>query len=205
MAYDFNFDLSKLSQPLFREIAKFSQRRDIHRRMGKTARTIVERFKIHKIVGIPVSDALMVVEDLIDTYVGNVAERESFLKTNHRALLLPHCSRKFMDSRCKSDFDPETSSFRCNHCSEDCAINQATRIGEKRGYDVFVLPGGSCIRKIMKNGGYDGVVGVACCEEIKLAKEHFLRRNEIPYQAVPLIKNGCSGTKFNLKTLEDVM
>ena len=204
MAYKFTFDLSQFSQSFFREIAKFSERRSIHKKIGKTARQLVEKFKVHKMTGLPVSDALMIIEDMIDTYMKNLSRRESFLKTNKRALLLPHCSRKYMDGRCKAKFVPELSYYECSRCSEDCKINQATQIARKKGYDVYILPGGSCIRKILSENNYDGVVGVACCEEIKLA-ENFLEKMHISAQAVPLIKNGCSGTKFNMETLKKTL
>jgi len=204
MAYKFNFDLTKLSQSFFEDIAQFSNRSKVHEKMGKMARQLVHRFKIHKITGLPVSDALTVVEDLIDSYVNSIAQREAFLKTKKRALFLPHCSRKHMDSRCKARFDKELSSYRCRHCSPDCLVNRASKLGEKNGYDVYILPGGSCVRKILNKNKYEGVVGVACCEEVKLAVS-FLNSANISNQSVPLIKNGCSSTRFNMASLEKIL
>ena len=202
MSYKFNFNLSELSQSFFREIAKFSYNKNIHRNMGKTARYLVEKFKVNKIIGIPVSDAITLVEDMIDTYTLNLSMREDFEKTERRALLLPHCSRKHMDNKCQAYFDTEMSSYRCMGCSDDCLINIATKIAKKKGYDVYVLPGGSCIRKIIK--GYDGVVGVACTEEICLTKK-LLKLTEIKAQSVPLLKNGCADTMFNMETLKEII
>jgi len=207
MSYKFNFDLSRISQSFFSDIAKFSNKKNIHGKIGKVARHLVKKFKIDKMTGIPISDAITVVEDLIDAYVKNIVQREEFLKTKKRALLLPHCSRKYMDSRCKASFDEETSSYKCAHCSPDCLINKATKLGEEEGYDVFVLPGGSCIRKIIKKG-YEAFVGVACSEEIKLANnllDSYKGSHRIITQGVPLIKNGCSGTTFSLETLKNVL
>jgi len=86
MAYKFNFDLSKLSQSFFIDIAKFANRRDVPKRIGKTARYLVKKFKINEITGLPMSDALQVVEDLIDINVKNLSQRDKFLKTKRRAL-----------------------------------------------------------------------------------------------------------------------
>jgi len=133
-----------------------------------------------------------------------MCDREKFLKTKKRVLLLPHCSRKYMDSRCKAIFNPQIPSYQCQHCSEDCLINQATKLGEEKGYDVYVLPGGSCITKILQSHKYDAVVGVACGEEIKLGMK-LLQKLNIPGQAVPLIKNGCANTKFYINTLEKIL
>lgn len=203
MAYEFNFDISRFSQSFFKEIAWFSEKKNIHRRVGEVSRHLLKKFRVQEVTGLPLSDALMVIEDLIDSHVKNVTNRDSFLKTKNRALLLPHCSRKFMDSRCQASFNTEVSSYECSGCSSDCLINQATQLGKDKGYDVYVLPGGSCIRKIMKRG-YDGIVGVACCEEIKLANR-LMESEKIPAQSVPLTKNGCSETKFTLETLEKTL
>lgn len=200
MAYSFNFDLSKLSQSFFADLAKFSGRRKVHRKMGGAAQLLIKKFKVDKMTGLPVSDSVMVIEDLIDTQVRNVATRDDFLKTNRRALLLPHCARKYMDCRCKAEFNPQVSSYSCRGCSPDCLVNKATAMAKAKGYDVFVLPGGSGIRKALASNPYDGIVGVACTEEIKLGF-HLLEGSSLKVQGVPLIKNGCSGTMFSMETL----
>jgi hypothetical protein len=63
-----------------------------------------------------------------------------------------------------------------------------------------VLPGASCIPKILKTNRYEGVVGVACGEEMKLSGE-LLGGMDVAGQAIPLIKNGCANTAFNIETL----
>jgi len=62
------------------------------------------------------------------------------------------------------------------------------------------LPGASCIPKILKTNRYEGIVGVACGEEIKISGEN-LGGTGIAGQAIPLIKNGCANTAFNMQTL----
>ena len=57
-----------------------------------------------------------------------------------------------------------------------------------------------CVGKILKSANYEGVVGVACGEELKLAVQ-FLGNEGVAGQSVPLIKNGCSSTVFNMDTL----
>jgi len=204
MPYRFNFDLTKISRSFFADIAKIANDMKVHKRIGEAARNLLERFKIHEITGLNVSDALTLLEDFIDIQIRNLTEKERFLKTGRRVLLLPHCSRKYMDSRCKARFDPDIPSYICAHCSPDCLINMATQLAESRGYHVYILPGGSCIPKILKEGRYEAVVGVACGEEIKLAYS-FLDRVKIPVMAVPLIKNGCAYTKFNIQALENLL
>ncbi len=201
MAYNFTFDFSKLSQSFFADLARFSDRRKVHSKMGNAAQFMIKKFRVDKITGLPVSDSLTVIQDLIDAQVRNVSQREEFLKTRKRALLLPHCSRKYMDSRCKARFDPSMPSYVCAGCSPDCLVNKATKAARSRGYDVYVLPGGSGIRKALASNPYDGLVGVACTEEIKLATR-LLDGTGLKVQGVPLIKNGCAGTKFSMDALE---
>jgi len=200
MPYKFSFDLSSISKSFFKELARASARRELHKRLGKKARHLADKFKLTEITGLNVPDALQLVEDLIDVYVQNVSERKSFQKTKRRALFLPHCSRKHMDNQCKASFNPEVPSYKCGHCSPDCLVNQATKMGEEKGYDVYVLPGGSCVPQVLKKNLYEGVVGVACSQELKLGEE-VLQCMGLAGQAVPLIKNGCANTHFNLQSL----
>ena len=204
MPYQFNFDLTRVSRFFFREITEAAHKRKLHRRIGEVAQRLLERFRIQEITGLDVTQALMLLEDLIDIQMKNLSNRERFLKTCRRVLFLPHCSRKYMDNRCKAVFDRNIPSYSCSHCSPDCLVGEATLVGEKRGYDVYVLPGGSCIHQILQKGRYEALVGVACGEEIKLA-EGLLEKTGLPGQTVPLIKNGCADTKFNIQALEKVL
>jgi hypothetical protein len=145
-----------------------------------------------------------VLQDLIDLQAINIMARNKFLETKKRALFLPHCTRKFMDSRCKANFNPEVPSYTCSHCSEDCLVNKATHYAKTKGYDIYVLPGGSCIPKILKSSRYEGIVGVACGEEMKLMSP-LLNGMDVAGQGIPLIKNGCASTLFNMDTLQKVL
>lgn len=204
MAYNFTFDLSKLSQALFREIAEFSEKRKITEKIYDMASVLVRKFDVDKITGLPLSDSVTVIEDIINASIKNSGHRERFVGTNKRVLFLPHCCRKYMDSRCKAEFDVERASYVCRFCSSDCQVCMATRLAKERNYDVYVLPGSSCVKKIIQKNSYDGVVGVACTEEIGLATK-ILEQFGIAVQSVPLIKNGCSMTRFNFETLRKVM
>jgi hypothetical protein len=204
MPYQFKFDLTRLSQSFFTGIAVAAHRRKLHRRIGNAALRLLERFRVREITGLDLAQALVVLEDLIDIQTRNFNDRERFLKTSKRVLFLPHCSRKYMDHRCEAVFDRSIPSYRCSHCSSDCLVNQATSIGEKKGYDVYVLPGGSCIHEILQKSRYEALVGVACGQEIKLA-EGLLDKTGLPGQNVPLIKNGCAETTFSLNALKEIL
>ena len=54
--------------------------------------------------------------------------------------------------------------------------------------------------KILKTHNYEGIVGVACGEEVKMSLE-LLSSMSVAGQSVPLLKNGCANTVFNIDTL----
>jgi hypothetical protein len=204
MPYQFTFDLSKVPHFFFSEIARISYQKGMHKTLLNTLQDIIKKFRIQEATGLNLSDAVVLLQDFIDLQAVNLMERRKFLKSQKRVLLLPHCSRKYMDSRCKAFFDASVPSYTCAHCSEDCLVNKAESYAKKKGYDVYVVPGGSCILKILKQNPYEGVVGVACGEEVKMgvaALEHMT----VGVQVIPLIKNGCANTAFNMKTLVNVL
>jgi len=204
MPYKFTFDLSRIPRFFFSEIAKVGYQKGVHKKVGRSVQEIIKKFKIQEAIGLNLSDAVLLLQDLIEVQARNLIEREKFVQTRNRVLFLPHCSRKYMDNRCKAVFDPNIPSYICAHCSSDCLINKAVTFAEKKGYDVYVLPGGSCVPKILKDKYYEGVVGVACGEEIRLSGE-VLKCMSVAGQAVPLIKNGCANTFFNIETLFDIL
>jgi len=204
MPYKFTFDLSKVPRFFFTEIATVSYQRGMHKTLIKKLQEMILKFRIQEATGLNLSDALVLLEDFIDLQSINMIERNKFLQSKKRALFLSHCSRKFLDGRCKAVFDPSIPSYLCSHCSEDCLISQSDRVAKSKGYDVYVIPGGSCIPKILKSTKYEGIVGVGCGEEIKVL-EPLLNSLNVAGQAIPLIKNGCANTIFNMETLLKVL
>jgi uncharacterized protein len=200
MPYKFTFDLSKVPRFFFTELATVSYQKGMHKTVLNTLMDMINKFKIQEATGLNLSDAVVLIQDLIDLQAVNMIERKKFLETKKRALLLPHCSRKYMDGRCKANFNPDIPTYTCAHCSPDCLVNQATNQAVQKGYDVYVLPGGSCIPKILAKAQYEGVVGVACGEETKMLNP-LLGTMNVAGQAIPLIKNGCANTVFNIETL----
>jgi len=204
MPYGFSFDLSQIPKTFFKELARVATEKHMHRRIGERARSLAEKFRIRELTGLEVSDALMLIEDLVDIYARNLSQREKFLETRKRALFLPHCSRKYMDNQCQARFDPEIPSYQCAQCSKDCLVNQATALGSERGYDVYVVAGSSCIPKILKKQSYEGVVGVACSQELKIGGD-YVGNSGLRGQAVPLTKNGCANTWFSIESLKRIL
>lgn len=181
-----------------------SYQKGVHKSFLTTLNEIILRFKIQEATGLNLTDAVALLQDLIDLQAINSTQRDKFLQTKKRAIFLPHCSRKYMDNRCKATFNPDIPSYTCAHCSEDCMVNKADVFSRRKGYDVYLLPGGSCIPKILKNNRYEGIVGVACGEEMKIMGP-LLNGMNVTGQGIPLIKNGCASTAFNMETLRKVL
>lgn len=188
----------------FTEITKVGYQKRLHKKIGRTVQEIIRKFRIQEATGLDLSDAVVLLQDLIDMQARNLIERERFVQTRKRALFLPHCSRKYMDSRCKATFNPDLPTYVCAHCSPDCLINRTVSFAKKKGYDVYILPGGSCVSKILKTKHYEGVIGVACGEEIRMSGGA-LSSMGVAGQAVPLVKNGCANTVFNIETLFEIL
>jgi len=200
MPYQFTFDLSKVPRFFFAEVARVSYQKGMHKTLLNTMQEIIKNCRIQEATGLNLSDAVVLLQDFIDLQAVNLIERKKFLKSKKRVLLLPHCSRKYMDKRCQASFDASLPSYTCAHCSKDCLVNKADRLAKKKGYDVYVVPGGSCILKILKENPYEGVIGVACGEEVKMGVAA-LDSMDVAVQVIPLIKNGCANTAFNMETL----
>lgn len=203
MPYSFLYDLSRIPRNILHGLVEKTYKKKIHKELGKKAKMLVKTFRIDEATGLNVTDAITLIEDYVDVQTANVVYRKQFEKAKKKALLLPHCARKFMDSLCQSEFKAEIPSYECQSCKEDCLINKATQLGRKKGYDVYVIPGGSCVREILSRG-YDGVVGVSCGMELQLGMQ-LIERMGIPGQGLFLTNNGCANTTFNLEKLEQIL
>ncbi len=192
--------MTRLSQNLFFQTLDTACNMGLLRLIGNNAKKIVKLFKIDEATGLNFSDAITLVEDLVEVQVANRVQREKFEKAQRKALLVPHCARAFMDRRCMADFDPDVPTYKCRSCNPDCIVNKTVAMGKKKGYDVYVIPGGSCVEKILRDNNYEGVIGVACGNELKMSIG-LLKKLGVTGQGVFLTKNGCSKTNLNLDSL----
>ena len=204
MPYSFIYDLTRLSQNLLFQIFDAACNIGLHKFVGLNARKIVKIFRIDEATGLNFSDAIALVEDLIEVQVANKVQREQFEKAKRKALLIPHCARAYMDRRCMADFDPDVPTYKCKSCNSKCIANKATTMGKKKGYDVYIIPGGSCAEKILKHNAYEGVIGVACGNELKMSIS-LIKKLGLAGQGVFLNRNGCSNTNLNLESLRRVL
>lgn len=183
MPYGFVFDLTSLPQRVVGWLGK-------KERLRWLTEALIS-------LGLELSDAVKLLTDLAEVEALNAYWRDGFAKSRRRVLFLPHCSRL---PNCAAKFNAEVPTYVCVGCTKECKVRKAIAVAEGLGYETYVIPGGSCIPKIVKAGGYGGVVGVACPDEL-LAAGRMLMKLHIPGQAVPLLKNGCACTTFDLEML----
>jgi hypothetical protein len=115
-----------------------------------------------------------------------------------RALFLPHCTRR--TSTCAAVQD-ETG-YHCKRCGA-CDIDKAIKLAQNLGYEkIFIVPGGSMVKKILDKYNPKAAIGVSCFHEAVMAFEAANSSNVVP-QAVLLLKDGCKDTIINLPLLEE--
>ena len=117
-----------------------------------------------------------------------------------RALFLPHCSRKI--KTCKALLDDE--GYHCKNCGA-CNIDKVVATARELGYgNIFIVPGGSMMKKLIIKYKPKGVLGISCFHEAILGFEEIKQSSVIP-QAVLLLNDGCQNTEVNMPLLEEKM
>ena len=111
MPYRFTFDLSKVPRFFFTEIATVSYQKGMHKSLLDKLQNLIIKFRIEEATGLNINDVIVLLQDFIDVQAVNMIERSKFLQTKKRALFLPHCSRKYLDSRC-SESSLSTSLYK---------------------------------------------------------------------------------------------
>jgi len=129
---------------------------------------------------------------LID--VRNAMMLDDFVHTKEkRIVLLPQCMRH---PNCKARCDP-VHGYECKRCGL-CDISTICEAGDKYGFQIFVIPGGSFVKKICKEYGARACLGVACYNELA---EDMQEVSFVPVQGVLLLRDGCFNTEANVEEI----
>ena len=95
------------------------------------------------------------------------------------------------------------------HCLRKDISVMISESGEAKKYDVYVIPGGSQLKKIVEkyernHQTIEKIVGVACDDEIKLATEYFGKKGYSgALYSIPLSQDGCADTLVDMKKVID--
>ncbi|MGE5377507.1 MAG: DUF116 domain-containing protein [Bacteroidota bacterium] len=96
---------------------------------------------------------------MLGTELLNRAYRERFLATGHKMVILPPCMCAPAE-KCKAVETPLGA--RCQACTPGCRVNQITKLGEKRGFGVTMIPDDVKVFDRGNGARPIGLVGVSC-------------------------------------------
>jgi hypothetical protein len=166
----------------------------------KTERFIFPKFMLFSIIVLEtLVKALFRLIGMDDAIVDNVGislknkiSIKKFRTTpiDKRLIFLPQCLRAV---DCPSKLSPE--GMNCINCG-NCEIGKAKKSAEDIGYKVFIVPGSSFIKRIVRKHKPSAILGVGCATEIKSGLEMCEKLN---LQGVGLVldKAGCVSTILN--------
>jgi hypothetical protein len=129
---------------------------------------------------------------MIGTEILNRTFRDKFLGTRQKIVLVPPCMRIQPEDKCQAR--PTSLGARCAGCTPGCRVHQLTKLGEKHGFGVFMLPDDLRVfsgpESGLKQEDTAGVVGVSCVLT-NAAGGWKTQRFGIPAQGVLLDYCGC--------------
>lgn len=114
----------------------------------------------------------------------------SEVPVEERAVFLPQCLRS---ARCPAHLSPE--GLKCRSCGQ-CTVGWWRIVLEKMGYRVFVVPGSSFIKRMVKKYHPKAILGVGCLNEVKEGLEMSDKIGLVSMGVVTL-KEGCVETLVN--------
>jgi hypothetical protein len=102
--------------------------------------------------------------NMVGIEILNRAFRNEFLETGQKIVLLPPCMCAQPLDECKAQSTPYGD--RCMACTPGCRVHQTTKLGDKYGFGVFIMPHEL---SVFSNGNIKpssdksvGIVGVSC-------------------------------------------
>lgn len=119
------------------------------------------------------------------------------LANNEKAIFLPQCLRS---RECKAKTSDD--GIECLNCGK-CKIGSFKKEAERKGYHVFISPGGSLVKNIIKRNNFKGILGVACVPELEQALG-FVKKTKIIAVAVPLLRDGCVDTDVDWERIREL-
>jgi hypothetical protein len=129
----------------------------------------------------------------------NTMNKKSFseIPVSDRAVFLPQCLRS---SRCPAHLTPE--GLKCRSCGE-CTVGFWRKVLEKMGYRVFIVPGSSFIKRMVKKYHPRAILGIGCLSEVKEGLEMSDKIGLVSMGVVTL-KDGCVETIVNWDQVMEV-
>jgi hypothetical protein len=119
------------------------------------------------------------------------------IPVSERAVFIPQCLRS---SKCPAHLTPE--GLKCRNCGQ-CSVGEARILLEKLGYRIFIVPGSSFIKRMVKKYRPKAIIGVGCLPEVKEGIDMADKIGVIAMGVVTL-KEGCVETLVNWADIYEV-
>jgi len=114
-----------------------------------------------------------------------------------RAIFMPQCLRS---SQCPARLTPEGLS--CQTCGR-CTVGEAKTLLERLGYRIFIVPGSSFIKRMVKKYKPKAIMGVGCLAEVKEGID-MADKMGLVVMGVVTLKEGCVETVVNWADIYEV-
>lgn len=121
----------------------------------------------------------------------------SKIPVEERAIFMPQCLRS---SRCPAHLTPE--GLKCVNCGQ-CEVGPAQVILEQMGYKVFIVPGSSFIKRMVKKYRPRAIIGIGCLSEVKEGIE-MADKMGLVVMGIVTLKEGCVETLANWPDIYEV-
>jgi len=126
----------------------------------------------------------------------NTAEFQC-IPVSERAVFMPQCLRS---SKCPAHLTPE--GLKCRNCGQ-CTVGEARSILEKMGYRIFIVPGSSFIKRMVRKYHPKAIIGVGCLSEVKEGID-MADKMGLVAMGVVTMKEGCVETLVNWADIYEV-
>jgi len=114
-----------------------------------------------------------------------------------RAVFMPQCLRS---SYCPAHLTPE--GLKCRNCGQ-CSVGEARIMLERLGYRIFIVPGSSFIKRMVKKYRPKAIIGVGCLAEVKEGVD-MADKMGLVVMGVVTLKEGCVETIVNWPDVYEV-
>lgn len=119
------------------------------------------------------------------------------IPVTERAIFMPQCLRS---SQCPAHLTPE--GLKCRSCGQ-CSVGEARVLLELLGYRVFIVPGSSFIKRMVKKYRPRAILGIGCLAEVKEGID-MADKLGLVVMGVVTLKEGCVETVVNWEDVYEV-
>jgi len=137
----------------------------------------------------------------IAVLISNEAWRETVASVPYerRLLLLPKCLR--CEAECAGSID--ALGLVCADCGK-CPIHRLKTEAERLGYAVLVAEGAAVVMALIRDRKIEAVLGVSCLAALESIYP-LMESAAVPGIAIPLLRDGCSGTAVDVDWVWDAI